>query len=137
MSERAPAPSGLKVLVVGRDPILRGGVAQYLRLTLSSVTVEEASSALEGLLIFGAAAWDLIVLDLAATRGLEPLIQLKLAIPDVPVLVLNVDPTPESVQEARTAGAAGCLNKGSPAPEWRTAVEIVARGGTYPDVASA
>jgi DNA-binding NarL/FixJ family response regulator len=135
VTEPEHAPSGLKVLVVGVDPILRRGVAQYLRLTLSSVAVGEASSASEVLEVVRASAWDLIVLDLEGTGDLAPLYQLKRAEPAVPVLVLNVDRAAANAEAAFAGGAAGYLSKGSAAPEWRAAVETVARGAMYPGVA--
>jgi DNA-binding NarL/FixJ family response regulator len=134
MTEPAHAPSGLKVLVIGEDSILRWGVAQYLRVTLPSATVGEASSASEVLEMVRASAWNLIVLDLEGTGDLAPLDHLKHAVSDVPVLVLNVDPAPANSKAAIAAGATGYLSKGSAAPDWRTAVETVARGGRYPDI---
>jgi DNA-binding NarL/FixJ family response regulator len=135
MTEPAPAPSGLKVLVIGEDPILRWGIAQYLRVTLPSATVGEASSTSEVLEMVRASAWDLIVLDLAGARDVAPLNDLKRAVSDVPILVLNVDPAPANAKAAIAAGATGYLSKGSAAPDWRTAVETVARRGLYPGVA--
>jgi two-component system invasion response regulator UvrY len=128
MTKPAPAPSGLKVLVIGADPVLRRGIAQYLRLTIPTVTIAEALSDSEGLEMVRASAWDVIVLDMSSTSELALLGQFKVAKPDVPILVLHVDPAPANATAAIAAGAAGYLCKGSPAPDWRTAVETVARG---------
>ena len=132
MTEPAHVASGLKVLVIGADPVLRHGVAQYLQLTIPTATTVEALSDSEGFELVRVSAWGAIVLDLLNIDELALVSQLKVAAQDVPILVLIVDPTPESVQAARTAGSAGCLNKGSPAQEWRAALETVAKGGVYP-----
>jgi DNA-binding NarL/FixJ family response regulator len=132
MTQTAHDPLRCKVLVVGDDPILRGGIAQYLRLINSSARVSEASSGLEVAGVAGDSAWDLIVLDSEGTGDLARLNHLKQAQPDVPVLVLNLDATPADARAAIAAGAAGYLGRGSPVREWQLAVETVVAGGVYP-----
>ena len=69
-----------------------------------------------------------------STVDLTALSQLQQLVPDVPILVLGVDPAAARSKSAIAAGAAGYLSKGSPAREWREAVETVARGEIYPGV---
>jgi DNA-binding NarL/FixJ family response regulator len=128
MSEPAPAPSVLKVFVIGADPVLRSGIAQYLRVTLPAAMVAEALTDSTGLETVRASDCGVIVLDLSGTGELAMPVHLKGAKPYVPILVLNVDPSPATAQAALAAGAAPYLSKGSPA------VETVARGGFYTGV---
>jgi DNA-binding NarL/FixJ family response regulator len=136
VTEPAHAPTALTVLVAGNDPILRWGVAQYVALTLPAATIGEASSAAQALEMLRSGPCHLIVLDLTGSDDLAPINQLKQAAPHVPILVLSPEPAPATAKAAIAAGAAGYLSKGSPAPDWRTAIETVARGGIYPKPAA-
>jgi two-component system invasion response regulator UvrY len=122
----------LRVLVLGADPVLRRGVVQFLNSIMLSAKVSEASNIAEILDRGPASAWSLIVLDFEGTRDFALLARLKLVLPTVPVLVLDIHPSQADTEQVMAAGAAGCLNKAGPVGDWRIALETVARGTSDP-----
>ena len=128
------APRGLRVVVIGDEPTLRRGIVQYIRLINPSAKVGEASSRSDAVEVTRASEWDLIILELEDANelvGLQRLKQLRL---NIPILVLTTTTTPDNVAAALTAGASGCLSRGSAAGEWKFAIETVVAGGTYSGV---
>jgi DNA-binding NarL/FixJ family response regulator len=130
MTEPTPSQGDPKVLVVGSNPILRHGIAEYFRLMGLSTAIREASPA-DSLASVPAANWTLIVLDLEGTPDLGILPVLRATVPTIPVLVLKIRGRGANAQCILAGGATGCLTKDSPAAVWTQAFKAVAGGGTY------
>ncbi len=130
MTASMSSVAGHSVHVVGSNPALRRGVADYLRLLYPTNAISEAAPAatLEAL---PTTSWHYIVLDLESTADLGILPQLRAARPGMPVLVLGVSGRGASAQAVRAAGAAGYLAKASAADLWEKAFVAVAAGSTY------
>ncbi len=130
MTASMSSGAGHSVHVVGSNPTLCRGVADYLRLLSPTTAISEATpeAALEAL---PTAAWQCVVLDLEDTTDLGILPQLRAARPAMPVLVLGVSGRGASAQAVRAAGAAGYLAKASAAVLWEAAFAAVAAGRTY------
>lgn len=130
MTELTPSKSGPKVLVVGSNPILRHGIAEYFQLMGLATAISEASPA-DALDTLSAANWAFLVLDLEGTPDLGILPMLRAEAPAIPVLVLKMSGQGPNAQALRAAGATGCLSKSSPAALWTEAFKTLAVGGTY------
>jgi DNA-binding NarL/FixJ family response regulator len=134
MTERAHAPVGFKVLVVGSDGALRRGIVQFLRTINISPWVGEATFESVLTAMLGDFDWDLVALDLEGGSDLTILKRISEIQPGIPMLVLTADDTPAAVKAAFAAGASGCLGKSSPVQAWSDAFETVAAGGRYPPI---
>jgi DNA-binding NarL/FixJ family response regulator len=76
---------------------------------------------------------DLIVLDLNLpdVDGLDGLVRLRLAVPEVPVLVVSSMADPRIVRAALRAGAVGFVPKHAHRDSYRAALEAVRAGRVY------
>lgn len=86
-------------------------------------------------LIEGEKPWDppsVVLLDigLPGRNGIEGARYLKAQLPEVPILMLTVQDTPETIFEALQAGASGYLLKETPLDEAIAAIRAAVRGGT-------
>lgn len=76
---------------------------------------------------------EVVVLDISMPllNGIDAARQIKKVLPRTKILFLTMHANPAYLREALSAGASGYLLKTSAAEELATAVERVARGGTY------
>lgn len=77
--------------------------------------------------------WDVVLLDLSlpAGNGLDLLKRIKLAHPDLPVLILSMHSEQQFALRALRGGAAGYLTKGCSPDVLVEAIHKVAQGGRY------
>jgi DNA-binding NarL/FixJ family response regulator len=109
------ALAGVVTLLEGVDGIER-------TMTLAQALARSADSSFSMLIV------DLALPDANGTEGIE---QLRIARPDVPIVVFSANDDPEMVSAAIDAGAVGYLLKNTPADVVLNALRLVLRGGTY------
>jgi two-component system invasion response regulator UvrY len=122
----------MKVLIVDDHPIVRAGLRRLL--AVEPVTeVHEAADAREALDALREQRPTLVILDLnlPGLGGVEVIARLKIADPQVPILVLSMHDDYIHVTRALQAGAAGYVSKNAPPEELLEAVRRVAGGHTY------
>jgi two-component system, NarL family, invasion response regulator UvrY len=122
----------MKILVVDDHPIVRAGLRRLLA-SKSETEIREAASGKEAFNVFREQRPTLVILDLnlPGIGGLELIARLKIADPDVRVLVLSMHDDQMHVTRALQAGAAGYVSKNAPPDEILEAIRRVSAGQTY------
>jgi DNA-binding NarL/FixJ family response regulator len=122
-----------KVLIADDHPLIRKGLGQILTSSVYVDTVDEAADGFAAIELVRKKTYDVIVLDLSlpGKDGMDVLPELKEIAPDVPVLILSIQPEEQYAVRAFRLGASGCLNKTSAPEELVEAIRTVARGSTY------
>jgi len=135
----SPTPSRVitRVLIVDDHPLFCDALALTLR-SVSTVdavaTVSSLAAALDHLAQTGVPDLVLLDLDLPDVEGLDGLMRLSLAAPDVPVLVVSSLGEPRLINAALAAGAQGFVPKHSGRDAFRAALQALAQGrGWVPD----
>src|SRR5688572_6575326 len=108
----------VRVLITDDHALIRRGLKQVLMEGLGEVTVGEAQDAREALDKIMREEWDVVVMDITmpGRSGLDILRDIKLARPDLPVLILSMHPEDQFAVRVLKSGAAGFIPKES-APE--------------------
>ena len=77
--------------------------------------------------------YDVVILDISLPDrdGLDLLKEIKTLYPNMPVLMLSIQPEEQYAVRALKAGASGCLNKSGAPEELVKAIRKVVGGGTY------
>ena len=122
-----------RILIVDDHPLVRRGLRELLASERDAGEVTEAADAAGLLAALADHAVDLVILDLSlpGARGLELLRSLRTGHPKVPVLVLSIHPEEPYALRCLRAGAAGYVEKSSPAEELLEAVRTVLLGRRY------
>jgi len=109
------APPLIKVAVVDDHPVVREGLVTILARAATCQVVAEASSAVEAVQRFPAAAPDVVLMDLKLpdSTGMELVDRLCYLLPDAKLLVITAYAEAGLVREALRRGARGYLLKGS------------------------
>lgn len=123
----------MKILLLEDHPIVRLGVRQLIARRWPDAEVVEASTLAAALhaLRQNALAAAVVDLNLPDTDGLESVIRLRRAAPQLRILVLSLNDELAYATRAMQLGAAGYLNKDRAADELTTALERVMAGGRY------
>lgn len=123
----------IRVMIADDHAVMRDGVRHILERAGDFEVACEASDGTQVLQLVRDHQPQVIVLDLSmpGRSGLELLRQLHDDHPTVRVLVLTMHAEEQYVARAFRAGAAAYLTKESAATELVTALQKVARGGTY------
>lgn len=100
-----------EILVVDDDKLTRWSLARML--ARFGYCVREAGSAAEGLAQAEESPPDLVLLDVhLLDRGGDSVLRsLRESRPELPVIMMSVDATPETVRHLRRLGAGGFLTK--------------------------
>jgi len=114
-------------------PIVREGLRRIVSEDPGIGVAGEASSAAELFRLLGAAAVDIILLDVSMPGAafIETLRTLRDRHPSVRVLVLSAHPEDQWAMRSLQAGAAGYLTKDHSPEQLVNAIRRVARGGKY------
>jgi DNA-binding NarL/FixJ family response regulator len=122
----------MKVLIVDDHPIVRAGLRRLLAVE-PAAEVCEAADGKDALDALREQRPTLVILDLnlPGLGGIEVIARLKIADPQVPILVLSMHDDYIHVTRALQAGAAGYVSKNAPPEELLEAVRRVAAGHTY------
>jgi DNA-binding NarL/FixJ family response regulator len=123
----------MNILLVDDQPLLRQGVRSVLQFRWADVQITEAGSLGAVLEQPASIPWDIIIcdLDLPDGPGLEPVVRLVRAFPNVPLLVLAGQSEAEYARRTLELGAAGYLHKDRAASELNVALDRLLAGGRY------
>jgi DNA-binding NarL/FixJ family response regulator len=123
----------IKVLIADDHAIVRRGLREILSETPDIMVGGEAATAQDVTQLVREQRWSVVLLDLSLPggTGLELLAELRRDHPEIPVLILTVQPEDQYAVRAIRAGAAGFLTKESAPERLIDAVRKVAGGGRY------
>lgn len=123
----------MKILIVDDHPVVRQGIRLILSEDSSLTVCGEAADAASALEQIRASGPDLVVLDLNLPdqNGFAVLQEIQRHWPNLPVLILSIQPEEHMAVRALKSGAHGFLNKDSAGEELLKAVKQVARGKRY------
>lgn len=124
----------IRVLIVDDHALIRRGLKQVLQEGLGAVTIGEAQDAREALDQVMKHTWDVVVMDITmppGRSGLDILRDIKLAHPDLPVLILSMHPEDQFAVRVLKSGASGFIPKESAPEELIKAIRKVIGGGRY------
>ncbi len=124
----------MKTLLIDDHPLFREGLALLMASAFSQLDIRQAGSigqALERLRAEPDIHLALLDLGLPDSAGTQSLRRLREAAPEVTVVVLSADETPETVLGAIDEGAAGFIPKTSAPGAMRAALDTVFAGGVY------
>lgn len=123
----------LKIVIADDHPLIRKGLKQILKESVSIGRVDEADDGAALLDLLRHESYDVVVLDISmpGRDGLDLLKDIKVLHPKTPVLMLSIQPEEQYALRAFRAGAAGCLNKSGAPEELLDAIRRIASGHTY------
>ena len=123
----------IKVMLVDDHPIVRQGLRLVLSVNGEIDVVAEADTAAAAVEQARHQALDLVVLDLNLPdqNGVWVLAELQRIRPELPVLILSIQPEEHMAVRALKAGARGFLNKESAPEELTKAVRALVDGKRY------
>jgi DNA-binding NarL/FixJ family response regulator len=121
----------MKLLLVDDHPLIQDAFRHLVPQLGLDATLQQASTAEDGLAMADAA--DLLLLDLSlpGLSGLSALETFRERHPELPIVVLSSTEDPQVVLQALEAGAMGFIPKSSPTPVLLRALQLVASGGVY------
>jgi NarL family two-component system response regulator LiaR len=137
---RLPGDAPITVLLVDDHELVRAGLRTFLELQPDMTVVGEAASGEQALALVAGVRPDVVLLDLVlpGMSGVETARRLRLAHPEVKVVVLTSFAGQDSVLPAVRAGVAGYLLKDVGPAELAEALRSVHAGGSplHPAVAA-
>jgi DNA-binding NarL/FixJ family response regulator len=129
-----PPQPFVHALVIDDHPLFCDALALTLRGLMGVDRVETAHTLAAALARLETGALPdiaLLDLDLPDVEGLEGLLRLRAAAPEVPVLIVTSMTDPRLIEAALAAGAAGFLPKHSGREAFRTAFHALANGARH------
>jgi DNA-binding NarL/FixJ family response regulator len=122
-----------RVLIADDHSIVRDGLKRILAATPDLQVAGEAASGDEALAAVKANDYDVVMLDMSmpGLSGIDLVKRLKLERPKLKILVLSMHGERQYAARALKAGAAGYLNKDSPAEALLGALRKIAAGGVH------
>jgi two-component system, NarL family, invasion response regulator UvrY len=127
----------IRLLICDDHRIVREGLKQIFADSEDIQTIAEAQDGEQAmtlaLTLHAEQQIDLVLLDIAMPLrdGLDVLVALKKATPDLPVLILSTYPERHYAVRALKLGASGYLNKSADPDELIAAIRKVSSGGVY------
>ena len=123
----------LRILIADDHTVVRKGLRQILLDEFPGAYIEEVADGGELVKNVMIGKWDVVVSDLSmpGRSGLDALQQIKLSLPDLPVLILSIHPEEQYALRALKSGAAGYLSKDTAPDELVKAVQKVLLGKKY------
>ena len=120
------------ILIVDDSASVRSGFRTLLEVLTDNAAVMEAGDEGEALRIVHLHPPSVVILDLyldnrfdAERQGLQLLQEIKIQLPDLPVLILTVDGSPAARQEAIRCGADGFFTKGKDTQQLLLAIQQI------------
>jgi len=129
----------IRVFIADDHAIVRMGLRHLLEQTTDLEVVGEAASGDDVLEQAHIQSWDVLVLDLCmpGRNGLDVIQALRTLKPELPILVLSVNPEDQYAVRLLKGGIAGYLNKETALTDLVDAIRKVAGGGIYMSTALA
>ncbi|MGI9658963.1 MAG: response regulator [Gaiellaceae bacterium] len=123
----------LRVLLVDDHQLVREGLRLLVDRAAGFIAVGEAADGDEALRLAERRMPEFILLDVAlpGVSGIELIPKLIEILPDVKILMLSMEDDPAYVREAFKAGARGYVLKEAAQSELITAMDEIAKGGSY------
>lgn len=123
----------MKILIADDHPLIRKGLSQILADSIAIQHVYEAKDGFTVMEKLDELSIDVLILDISmpGKDGIEILKDVKNMYPDLPVLMLSIQPETQYALRAFRFGASGCLNKASAPEELIDAIIQVRRGGRF------
>jgi DNA-binding NarL/FixJ family response regulator len=123
----------MKILIVDDHPVVRHGIRMILATEADMSDCTEAANAATALEQLRAEVFDLVVLDinLPDRNGFSVLQEIRSRQPELPVLIMSIQPEEHMAIRALKSGASGFLNKESAPEEMVKAVRTVLNGKKY------
>jgi two-component system, NarL family, nitrate/nitrite response regulator NarL len=123
----------MNLLVVDDHALFREGLRALLANISPGVLIKEAASVETAAVECKSTEFRMVLLDLglATTDGLETLERFRLAVPEVPVIVLSGDQDPRHIRAALDSGAVGFIPKAHTSELMIAALRFVLAGGIY------
>lgn len=126
--------SAFRIMVADDHALVRGGLAQLVRLVEENVEIIETNDFAQTLdLLDKDQTVDLLLLDLLMPdmKGVEGIKQICKEWPDIPVIVVSVRENIAAIRSALAAGAMGYIPKTSSPDVMMSAIKLVLSGGVY------
>jgi len=123
----------IKVVLVDDHMVLREGLKTLITAQPDMTVVGEAGGGEAALQQLEASRPDVVIMDISmpGMNGIQATEQLKLAYPEVKVLVLSVHDDTSYLRQMLTVGASGYILKHTAADALIQAIRTVAAGGLY------
>ena len=123
----------IKVFIADDHALLRDGLRAVLERHPGLEVVGEAGDGREAVKRIEETLPDVVIMDIAmpGLNGLEATRQIRKILPRTKILVLSMYDDQDYIYDLLRAGASGYMLKGSNAADLVTAIESVARGGTF------
>jgi DNA-binding NarL/FixJ family response regulator len=123
----------INILLADDHRIIREGLKEVIANFSDMNVCCEAKNSPEVIKLIKEKEIDLIILDInmPGRNGFETLKDIKIIIPDVPVLILSVNPEELYARRCLRAGASGYMNKDIDISEFITAIRTIAGGQKY------
>lgn len=123
----------LDVIVADTYQMVRAGFAALISAMNRMRVVGEAARGAELLALLATVKPDVVIVDLALSTedGRPATREIRDQYPDLPLLALTMDDSPESIQRVRASGAGGYLSKSATPDELEVALRNVATSGVH------
>jgi two-component system, NarL family, invasion response regulator UvrY len=123
----------MNILIADDHPLIRKGLRQILAGGMAITHIFEAENGAATMSVLCHTTIDVLILDISMPDkdGIEVLKDVKLLYPDLPVLMLSIQPETQYALRALRFGASVCLNKASAPEALIDAIIKVQRGGQY------
>jgi DNA-binding NarL/FixJ family response regulator len=125
-------PEPIKILIVEDDSAVREGLRQLINGSEGFTCDQACNSAEEALSVLPGYNPDVILMDinLPKMNGIECVICIKNAYPDIQVMMLTVFDNTDEIFKSLSAGASGYLLKKTPSAKLLEAIKDLANGGS-------
>ncbi len=123
----------LKILIADDHPLIRRGLIQILKDSLPVHYIHEVEDGALVLNVLNNDTYNVLILDISLPNrdGMDILHDVKMHFPDLPVLMLSIQPEEQYALRALKLGASGCLNKAVAPENLVKAVKTVVSGKKY------
>lgn len=125
--------SPYRIVLADDHTIMREGIKKIIETSKGMEVVGEASDGFELLNLLKKITPHMVILDISMPklRGVEATREVKVAYPDIEILILSMHKKKEYVYHAFSAGAKGYLLKEDTGTELFSAIETIRRGEIY------
>lgn len=123
----------IKILIADDHAIVRKGLAEIISDEIDMQVCYEAKNAEDVIELIRDKEIDIIILDInmPGKSGLDILKDLRFLKPEIPVLILSINPEDQFARRCLRAGASGYMNKDIEPDEFISAIRKIIKGQKY------